>query len=112
MVASFQVLSKSNERSKRSRKYPSQSEARAAFFADEFGAKAQTWKVQDVEYLLLVKFRQIPFGYCRLHVDNVPARGQGGHLSRRINLKTQSWQRTLLPVKITSNFVKWSLEES
>ena len=48
--------------------------------------------VEDVEILLSVKFRQIPFSGCREEIEmSQPIRGQGGHLGFPIGPKTETW---------------------
>ena len=53
--------------------------------------------VEDVENLLPVKFRWIPFGGCWREVENVSAHQRPGQPSCffQISPKTQTWQRTL-----------------
>ena len=60
-LASYQVLLNSVQRfQRRSRKYLSQSEDRVAILFFRSARKTQTW-LEDVEILLPVKFRWIPF---------------------------------------------------
>ena len=80
-LSSCQVLVNSVQRfQRRSRKYLSQSETRAAilFF---WSARKNTNLVEDVEILLPVKFRWIPFRGFRGEVENVSANQRPGRPS-------------------------------
>ena len=80
-LASCQVSLNSVERfQRRSRKCLSQSEARAAilFF---WSARKNTHLVEDVEILLLIKFRWIPLSGSREEVENVSANQRPGRPS-------------------------------
>ena len=102
-LASCQVLFHSVQWFQRkSRKCLSQSEARVAilFFRS---AQKNTNLVEDVEILLPVKFRRIPFSGFRGEVEKTqPIRGQGGHLVFPISPKNINFVEDiniLLPVK-------------
>ena len=67
---------------------------------------------EDVEILLPVKFRWIPFGSFRGDVENVSANRRPGKPSCffRSVRKTQTWQRTLRSCSLSS-FVEFCSEE-
>ena len=62
---------------RRSRKCLSQSEAKAAILFFRLARKTQTWW-EDVEILLPIKFRWIPFSCFRGEVENVSANQRPG----------------------------------
>ena len=79
-LASCQVSLNSVLRFQRSRKCLSQSEARVAILFFPIGPKNTNF-VEDVENLLLVKFRSIPFSGFRGEVENVSANQRPGRPS-------------------------------
>ena len=72
-IASCQVSLNSVQWLQRSRKCPDQREAKAAFFAFRSFPKKVSNLVENVEFLLPVKFRWIPFRCWRGKVENVSA---------------------------------------
>ena len=70
--------------------------------------------VEDVGYLIPVKFRQIAFVGCKGKVENVSIRGQGGHLflGQPQNINLVEDVEYSLPIKVLSNSVKRFLGRS
>ena len=65
--------------------------ARAAIFV-YWSAKKNTDLVEDVEILLFVTFRWIPFSVIRREIENVSEiRHRGGHFAFPIGPKTKTW---------------------
>ena len=92
-LASCQVSLNSVQRfQRRSRKCLSQSEVRAAILFFMIGPK-NTNLVEDIEILLPVKFRWIPFSGFRGEVENVSANQRSGRPSCFLwsARKTQTW---------------------
>ena len=79
-LTSCQFSSNFVQRFQRSRKFLSQSEARATILFFPIGPK-NTNLVEDVEILLPIKFRWIPFSGFRGEVENVSANQKPGRTS-------------------------------